>query len=72
MIHPMATYEAFLSDEPVVVKPLAEVLLPPTSAIPFIAILVDSMSPRLSSPNIQHILEDIEMESKDSVVRGPN
>jgi hypothetical protein len=72
MIHPMATYEALLFDEPIIVKPLAEVLLPPTSAIPFTAIPVDSMSPRLSSPNIQHVLEDIEMESKDSVIGGPN
>jgi hypothetical protein len=29
------------------------------------------MSLRLSDPNIQHILEDIKMESEDSVVGGP-
>jgi hypothetical protein len=30
------------------------------------------MSPGLFGPNVQHILEDIEMKSKDSVAGGPN
>jgi hypothetical protein len=72
VISPVATYEALRSNEPIAVKPLTEVPLPSTSAIPFIAIPMDSVSPRLSGPNIQHILEDIEMKSEDSVAGGPN
>jgi hypothetical protein len=69
---PSGTYKALLSDELIVVKPLAEVLLPPTGEVPFIAIPMDLVSPRLSSPNIQHILKDIKMESEDSIAGGPN
>ncbi|KAE8076623.1 hypothetical protein FH972_015260 [Carpinus fangiana] len=73
VIRLVAAYEALLIDEPIIVKPLAEVLLPSTGAVPFMAILVDSASLRPLGPNIEHLLEDFEMESEDSVARGqPN
>jgi hypothetical protein len=70
MIHPVAAYEALLFGEPNAVRPLAEVPLPPTNVVPLTAILVDLASTRLSGPNIQHIFEDIEMESEDSIAGG--
>jgi hypothetical protein len=70
MIRPMAAYEALLFDEPIAVRPLAEVLLPPTNVVPLTTIPVDLASTRLSGPNIQHIFEDIEMELEDSTARA--
>jgi hypothetical protein len=66
VIRPMAAYEALLSGEPIAVRHLAEVPLPSTDVVPLTTIPVDSASTRLLGPNIQYILEDIEMELEDS------
>jgi hypothetical protein len=72
MIRPVATYEALLANEPIAVKHLVKVLLHPIGATPTIAIPIDSISPRPLGPNIQHMLEEIEMGLKDSVGGGLN
>jgi hypothetical protein len=71
VIRLVVAYEALLSNEPIDVKPLTEAPLPSTAAVLLIAIPVDSVSPRLSGLDIQHILEDIEMKLEDSVTGGP-